>query len=160
MTGKMIIYQRQKRKNIIDRYVKVMNLENGGNRMPVGRPITATPMFVEDCRVVSINDLPKPIDPNGEMVTITRGCETCGHVERTYISMVQTRQGLRYVCRCGAAVVKLYQPQGFYDWQCRACHGLVYRDQYKKLSAPTRLRQNRELQQLAAFEMLHKLRLC
>src|SRR5262245_59694759 len=95
----------------------------------IGRPVSASPTFVEDCRVVSIKDLSKPY---GDSEEITRSCGTCGHIERTEISIVQTRRGPRLSCVCGALLMKLYQPPGYDDWRCRRYLDLVYKIQYKK----------------------------
>lgn len=130
---------------------ELMNLENCEVKMQSGRPITATPLFVEDCRVISTKSLTEPIGPGGATADITRSCETCGHIEQTKISIVQTRQGPRFVCPCGAAVMKLYQPPGLNDWRCRNCLGLVYRDQYRKPSALIRAFQAHQQRELRLF---------
>src|SRR5262245_48049788 len=97
----------------------------------IGRPVSVSPTFVEDCEVISIKDLPRPYKC---IVEITRNCPTCGSV--TFESTVwveRTRQGPRYRCfYCRALVMKLYKSSRSDDWRCRRCHDLRYEGQYKK----------------------------
>ena len=101
--------------------------------MPKGRPPSAMPVFVEDCRVVSIKDV---LEPYGPFVEVTANCRACRSVlELTVVRVIRTPQGPRFRCfPCQRLVMKLFlRPDSdFEDWRCRKCYGLVYERQYKK----------------------------